>query len=255
MLVSVIIPTYNCGKYIEESIKSVIAQSIKDWEIQIVDDCSTDNTEMILKPYIEKYPSIHYHKLSCNSGPAIARTEAIKYAGGKYIAFLDSDDLWLPNKLEKQIAYMESKQINFCCTAYSQINEKGQCIGVALFPPEETTYKKCILLGDPIGNLTVMYNQERLGKFEVPYIMKRNDYALWLKILHYTHACYGMQEILANYRVRDNSVSSNKLALAKYHWILYFRIEKHNFFRSAFEVSCWAFVKSTGIGLNKKTFD
>ena len=103
-LVSVIMPTFNCGQYIIQSIESVIAQTVTDWELLIVDDCSTDNTAEVLKPYLEKYPNIHYYVLPQNGGPAVARTEAMKRATGKYIAFLDSDDLWMPDKLEKQIA-------------------------------------------------------------------------------------------------------------------------------------------------------
>ena len=103
MLVSVIMPTYNCGKYILQSLDSVIAQTVTDWEVQIVDDCSTDNTAEVLKPYLEEYPNIHYYILPQNKGPAVARTEAMNHATGKYIAFLDSDDLWSPDKLEKQM--------------------------------------------------------------------------------------------------------------------------------------------------------
>lgn len=113
VLVSVIMPTYNCGKYISESIESVLHQTVTDWEIQIVDDCSTDNTIEVLKPYLEKYSNIHYYKLPQNSGPAVARTEAIKRATGKYVAFLDSDDLWKPQKLEKQISFMKKTVRNF----------------------------------------------------------------------------------------------------------------------------------------------
>ena len=106
-LVSVIMPTYNCAAYIGTSIESVISQTVTDWEIQIVDDCSTDDTQSVLQPYLKKYPNIHYYCLLENGGPAVARTEAIKRAAGKYIAFLDSDDLWFPDKLEKQISFME----------------------------------------------------------------------------------------------------------------------------------------------------
>lgn len=118
MLVSVIMPTYNCGKYILQSLDSVIAQTVTDWEIRIVDDCSTDNTAEVLKPYLEKYTNIHYYVLPQNGGPAVARTEAMKRATGKYIAFLDSDDLWMPDKLEKQIAFMEKNGAKFSATGY-----------------------------------------------------------------------------------------------------------------------------------------
>ena len=252
-LVSVIMPTYNCGKFITKSIDSVIAQTVTDWEIEIVDDCSTDDTVDIIKPYLEKYPNIHYFCLPQNGGPAAARTEAIKRATGKYCAFLDSDDLWNPDKLEKQIAFMEKTGAKFSCAAYGQMNEDGENLHVVMVPPSKTDYKKCIRLSNPIGNLTVMYDQEALGKFEVPPIRKRNDFALWLQILKKTEYCYGMEEVLGTYRLgRSGSVSHNKLAQAKFHWQLYHEIEKHNIFRSSYELFCWAFVKGTGIGLDKR---
>jgi len=231
----------------------VIAQTVTDWEIQIVDDCSMDDTEAVLKPYLDKYSSIHYYRLPENRGPAVARTEAIKRAAGKYIAFLDSDDLWTPDKLEKQIAFMKQSGVDFCCTAYACIDEEGNDLLTVCTPPEKTDYRKCIRLSNPMGNLTVMYDQEKLGKFEVPAIRKRNDFALWLQILKKTKYCYGMTDILATYRMgRSGSVSSNKIKQAKYHWQLYYEIEGHNIVRSAYELCCWAFVKGTGIGLNKK---
>lgn len=253
MLVSVIMPTYNCADYILMSIDSVIAQTVKDWEMEIVDDCSTDVTYKLIEPYLEKYPNIHYHCLSQNSGPAIARTEGIKRAVGKYIAFLDSDDVWMPQKLEKQIFFMEKNKATFSCTAYAQMDEYGNDLHTIMIPPEKTDYKTCIHLSNPIGNLTVMYNQEILGKFKVPPIKKRNDFALWLQILKKTDYCYGMEDVLGIYRLgRRGSVSSHKLKQIKYHWELYHEIEKHNVIRSAYEVGCWAFVKGTGIGLNKR---
>ena len=253
MLVSVIMPTYNCGKYILQSIESVIAQTITDWEIQVVDDCSTDDTKEILKPYLAKYPSIHFYRLPKNGGPSIARTEAIKRATGKYIAFLDSDDLWKPDKLEKQIAFMEHTGAKFSCTAYALMDAEGNERHIAIVPPKKIGYKKCIQLSNPIGNLTVMYNQDALGKFEVPLIKKRNDFALWLQILKKTEYCYGMDEVLGIYRLgREGSVSYHKLAQFKYHWQLYHKIERHGVTRSFYETICWAFVKGTGIGIDKR---
>lgn len=254
--VSVIMPTYNCGKYIAESVQSVCAQTMPDWELIIVDDCSTDNTQEILQPYLQKFPNIHYYKLEQNSGPAVARTAAIQKATGKYIAFLDSDDLWLPEKLEKQIAFMRKKDVVFSCTAYEIMDEKGKRLHTAWIPPEKTDYKKCVRLSDPIGNLTVMYDQEVLGKFAVPAIKKRNDFALWLQILKRTGYCAGYAEVLAVYRLgRKTSVSTNKLYLAKYHWQLYHKIEGMNVLASISAMMCWAFVKGTGIGLKKVRVD
>ena len=253
VLVSVIMPTYNSGKFIAESIDSVIGQSVTDWEILIVDDHSTDNTVEILRPYIKNFPNIHYYRLPMNSGPAVSRTEAIKHASGKYCAFLDSDDLWMPDKLEKQIVFMEKSGVKFSCTAYRKIDEKGRDLHTVIFPPKKTSYKKCILLSNPIGNLTVMYDQESLGKFEVPLIRKRNDFALWLQVLKKTPFCYGMSDVLGIYRSgRVGSVSYNKIAQAKYHWQLYHEIEGHGLIRSVCEIGCWAFVKGTGFGLKKK---
>jgi len=251
-LVSVIMPTYNCAKFIAESIDSVLAQTLTDWELEIVDDCSTDNTYEILKPYLDKYPAIHYFRLSKNGGPAVARTEAIRRSNGKYIAFFDSDDLWHADKLEKQIAFMEKNNCDFSCTAYCQMDEDGNSLHRACFPPVKTDYGRMLRLSNPIGNTTVIYNSEKLGKYAVPPIRKRNDFALWLKILKDTRFCLGMQEVLATYRIRKNSVSSNKLSQIKYHWQLYREIEKLNVFKSAFYVFCWAFVKGTGIGLKRK---
>lgn len=252
VLVSVIMPTYNCGKFIAEAIDSVLAQSMTDWEIQIVDDCSTDNTQEIVGAYQEKHQNIHYYRLPENSGPAVARTEAMKRAKGKYIAFLDSDDRWHPEKLEKQIRYMTENNISFSCTAYGQMDEAGKELPLLCIPPKKTNYQKMLRLSNPIGNSTVMYDRTVLGDFEVPVIKKRNDFALWLQILKKTPYCGGIDQTLAMYRVRSNSVSSRKLQQIKYHWYLYHEIEKLGFIRSCWYVFCWAFVKGTGIGLNRK---
>lgn len=253
MLVSVIMPTYNCSDYIVQSIQSVISQTLDEWEIQIVDDCSTDQTWEKLQQYLKQYPNIHYHRLPHNSGPAAARTEAIRRSNGKYIAFLDSDDLWMPDKLEKQIMFMMKSGVRFSCTAYRQMDAAGKELRTVVVPPAKTDYQKCIRLSNPIGNLTAMYDQEALGKFEVPPIRKRNDFALWLQILKKVDFCYGMEEVLGIYRLgRTGSVSRNKLVQAAYHWQLYHEIEHHSVVRSAYELGCWAFVKGTGIGLDRR---
>ncbi len=255
VLVSVIMPTYNCGKYIAESIESVIAQTETDWEMQIVDDCSTDNSMEIISKYVNKYPNkIFCTQLITNGGPAVARTEAIRRAKGKYIAFLDCDDVWKPEKLERQISFMRHTGASFSATAYEQMNEEGTSKNIALFPPEKCNYKKMLRLSNPIGNTTVIYDQEALGKYEVPRIRKRNDFALWLKILKDCTYCYGLQEVLASYRVRSDSISSNKLKQAKYHWYLYRKLEGMNMVKSVWYVCCWAWVKGTGIGIDRRNF-
>lgn len=253
MLVSVIMPTYNCGRYIAQSIESVLAQTVTDWEIQIVDDCSTDNTAKVLQPYLVQYPNIHYYRLPQKGGPAVARTEAIRRATGKYVAFLDSDDIWTSDKLEKQIAFMERTGAKFSATGYALMDVEENSLHTVFIPPKKTDYKKMIRLSNPIGNLSAMYDQEALGKFEVPLIEKRNDFALWLQILKRTDYCYGMEDVLGTYRAgRPGSISSRKLKQAKYHWQLYHKIEGHNIVRSICEMICWAWVKGTGIGLDKR---
>lgn len=251
-LVSVIMPTYNCAKYIAEAIQSVIDQTMPDWEIQIADDASTDNTQDVLKPYLEKYPRIHYTRLDKNNGAAAARAAALARANGKYVAFLDSDDLWYPEKLEKQIAYMQRTGYSFSCTGYEWLDMNGRKKGITLIPPAKTDYKKMVRLSCPIGNLTVMYDQDQLGKQTYPRVGRCEDMALWLRLLKQTPGCGGMTDILAGYRIREGSASRKKLSLAKYIWQIYRDCEGKSVLYSCYGLFCWAFVKGTGIGLCKK---
>ncbi len=245
-LVSIITPTYNCGKFISETIDSVLRQSYENWEMIIVDDCSTDNTKEIVETYIKQDNRIKYYLLDVNSGAAIARTKAMELAKGKYMAFLDSDDLWTPDKLEKQILFMKKNDYNFTCTAYEQIDEKGILLNKIIKTVSKTDYNR-LLLDCPVGNSTVMYNVERLGKFVVPNIRKRNDDALWLQILKKEKYIYGMDNILMKYRIRSNSISSNKIQLVKYHWKLYREIEHLSIPRSLFHIVCWGILKTLKI--------
>ena len=241
-LVSIIMPTYNCAKFIGRTIESAQAQTYKNWEMIIVDDCSKDNTEEVVSEYAKNDDRIKYHMLDKNSGAAVARTEAMRLANGAYMAFLDSDDLWLPDKLEKQIAFMENNGYAFSCTAYEQIDEDDKLLGKIIKTVKKTSYNR-LLLDCPVGNSTVVYNVEKMGKFEVPNIRKRNDDALWLQMLKKEKYIWGMSDVLMRYRIRQNSISSNKLQLIKYHWILYREIEHLNVFRSAFHVCYWCFLK------------
>lgn len=239
-LVSIIMPTYNCAKFIGKTIESVIAQTYENWELIIVDDCSKDNTEEVVSKY--KDNRIKYHRLENNSGAAVARTEAMKKARGSYMSFLDSDDLWKKDKLEKQLEFMNKNNYNFTCTEYEQIDEEGNKLNKVIKVKKRADYNR-ILLDCPVGNSTVMYNVEKLGKFEVPNIRKRNDDALWLQILKKEKYIYGMPDILMEYRIRSNSISSNKLSLVKYHWQLYREIEHLSVFRSVFHICWWEMIK------------
>ena len=235
-LVSIITPAYNCAKFIGESIDSVIKQTYENWEMIIVDDCSTDNTDEIINKYTAD-ARIKYIKLKENAGAANARNRAMQEAQGKYMAFLDSDDIWRKDKLQKQIDLMKKNDYNIVCSSYEHINEKGEKINKIIRCKKRVNYNS-MLLSCPVGNSTMVYNVEKLGKFEVPNIKKRNDYALWLKMLKKEQYVYGLDEVLMEYRIRENSISSNKLDLVKYHWYLYRKIEKLSIIRSAFHV-CW----------------
>ena len=239
-LISIITPTYNCAKFIGKTIESVLSQTYKNWEMIIVDDASKDNTEEIVSNY--KDDRIRYIRLTENSGAAIARTRAMQEAKGKYMAFLDSDDLWKSNKLESQIKFMMDNNYNFICSSYEQIDEQGNKNGKIIKCKKKVDYNG-VLLSCPVGNSTVMYNVEKLGKFEVPNIRKRNDDALWLRMLKKEQYIYGQDEVLMEYRIRQNSISSNKLDLVKYHWYLYREIEHLSVFRSAFHIVVWGIIK------------
>lgn len=241
-LVSIITPTYNCGKFIGETIESVQNQTYQNWEMIIIDDQSTDNTKETVSRYSDKDHRIKYYLLEENSGAAVARTKAMELASGKYMAFLDSDDLWDSSKLIKQISFMKNNNYSFTCTAYEQIDEASKSLNRVIKTIPKTDYNR-LLLDCPVGNSTVMYDVEKLGKFQVPNIRKRNDDALWLQILKKEKNIYGMNDVLMKYRIRENSISSNKLQLVKYHWILYREIENLSILRSLFHITVWAFIK------------
>lgn len=239
-LISIITPTYNCAQFIGETIKSVINQTYTNWEMIIVDDASNDNTEEVVKSI--KDERIKYIRLKENSGAATARNIAMENASGKFMAFLDSDDIWIKDKLEKQVKFMIDNNYNFTCTAYEKMNEKGDSLNKVFKPKKKADYNR-ILLDCPVGNSTVMYNVSHLGKFQVPNIRKRNDDALWLQILKKEKFIYGMPDILMKYRIRNNSISSNKLSLVKYHWYLYRKIEHLSVIRSVFHICWWGIIK------------
>lgn len=245
-LVSIVMPTYNCGAFIAESIECCIAQSWQNWELIIVDDCSTDDTAEVVASYSERDPRVRYHCLDVNSGAAVARTKAMELAQGRYIAFLDSDDLWPPEKLSRQIAFMEKNGYPFSCTDYLQIEEDGTPTGKRIRCKDRAGYNN-ILMTCPVGNSTVIYDASNLGKFAVPNIRKRNDDALWLQILKKTPYIYGLHEDLMMYRIRSASLSRNKLQLVKFHWKLYREVEHLSVPRSIFHIICWGFIKLFGI--------
>lgn len=240
-LVSIITPCYNSEVFIEGTIKSVINQTYENWEMLITDDGSIDNSIKIIESYISKDSRIKLFKIK-NSGAAVARNTSIKHALGKYIAFLDSDDLWFSKKLEKQILFMEKNNHALTYTSYQKITEEGiKCGGVMNFH-KSLTYSN-MLKSNKIGCLTAVYNQELLGKVYMPLIRKRQDYALWLKILKKTPHAYGIDEYLASYRIRIFSISSKKTEMLKWNWKLFREIERKNMLYSFYYVLCNVVIK------------
>lgn len=243
-IVSIITPLYNSELYIERTIESVLNQSYNNWELIIVDDCSTDNGLSIVGNYVKTDNRIKVLKNEQNSGAAISRNKAIELAQGKYIAFLDSDDQWDKYKLEKQVAFMEKRDIDFSFTYYNHIDEAGKEISKTVNLPSKVDYVST-MKSNKIGCLTAMYNQESLGKFFMKNIRKRQDYTLWLQLLKKTKYAYCLPEILATYTVRKGSISSNKWSLIKYHWHIYRHIEKQSFFKSVYYLSYYIFARLT----------
>jgi glycosyltransferase involved in cell wall biosynthesis len=244
-LISIITPLYNSEEFISETIKSVLDQSYKNWEMIIIDDCSNDNGVNIVNSYQEKNDNIKLVQLSKNSGAAVARNEGIKLAKGRYIAFLDSDDLWHPEKLKKQISFMEKNDYGFTYTNYQKMTESGDLTDVIVESPSKLDYKKA-LHTNYIGCLTAIYDTEKLGKLYMPEIRKRQDYGLWLKILKQVNG-YGLDENLAYYRGRYNSVSANKFKLIKYNWRLYREIENLSVLRSSYYILYTIMIKLFGL--------
>lgn len=223
-LVSIIMPSYNTALYIEETIQSVLNQTYPNWELIIVDDCSTDNTDEVLEKI--KDPRIHYLKNEKNSGAAVSRNKALRKAKGQWIAFLDSDDLWMPNKLEKQIRFMEENGYAFSYTNYEEIDVNGNKTGVTVTGPKKITKTGMFNYCWP-GCLTVMYNAEKVGLIQIEDIKKNNDYAMWLKVCKKVN-CYLLDEYLAQYRKgRSGSISTHSIKIMiGWHYRLYHEAEK-----------------------------
>lgn len=226
-LVSIITPVYNCESMIEETIQSVINQTYKNWELILVDDCSPDNSNTIIEKYMKNDKRIRYIKLKENSGAAIARNTALKNSNGRFIAYLDADDLWKSEKLEKQIKYMIDNDYAFTCTDYEKIDEQGKSLNKIVKIPKKVNYN-LFLRNTIIQTVGVMVDTKKTGKdiLVMPNIRRRQDAATWCQLLKADFDCYEVPENLSYYRVVNNSLSSNKFKAAKGTWFLYRNIER-----------------------------
>lgn len=238
-LVSVIIPTFNAAEFIEETINSVLQQSYSNFEILITDDSSSDDTWNILMDYSKKDKRIKVFRLTKNCGPGVARNNSIKHAEGRFIAFCDSDDQWLPDKLRKQISFMNEKDCALSYSSYKIIDESGNDKGQVL--SKKSVDYRVMLRNNYIGCLTAMYDTEKVGKMFMPKIRKRQDWALWLNILKKTDKAYGILEPLAIYRLHDNSISTNKIKLVKYNYAIYRKIEDFSTVKSLVRIFLFFF--------------
>jgi len=242
-LVSIITPSYNSAPYIKETIESVLQQTHSNWEMIIVDDCSTDKSRDIIAEYSKQDSRIKLLKNKINLGVAKSRNCAIKEAEGDYIALLDSDDIWLSNKLEKQLELMQKENVLMSFSAYNTINEDGEEIG--FFPINEKVTYSDMLKTSSIGTLTTIYNAKKLGKLYFDEI-GHEDYLYKLNILKQIDYAQGIKEPLAKYRIVQSSLSSNKIKAALWQWKIYRDIEKIPLFKSIYY-----FINYTYNGLTK----
>ena len=246
-LVSVIMPSWNTAEYIGESIRSVEKQTYRNWELLIVDDCSTDGTEEVVRPYLSD-PRIRFFRNAVNMGAALTRNRALRQARGEWIAFLDSDDLWLPEKLEKQIEFMNRKGCVFSYHEYVKIDGEGRPLNIYVSGPDLVDRRRMYEY-DYIGQLTMMYSAAHFGLIQIRDIKKNNDYAIRLQLYKKPGTlCFLLKENLAEYRVRKQSISHDRLAKKlKSHYDL-FHICDEREAPAAFWYAC----RNMWFGLQKK---
>ena len=224
-LVSVITPAHNAERFLADTVRSVQAQTYQHWELWIVDDVSTDGTAAIAAGFAQDDRRVRHLRLDENLGPAGARNAGMDAATGRYVAFLDADDLWLPTKLEMQIAFMSRTGSHFSYTAYRMIDEDGTLIGRPVRVPEAIDYRG-LLRNTTIGCLTVMLDRDHIGPARMPALRRHEDLALWYDILKRGFVAHGLQEDLARYRIVRGSRSRDKLATAAHMWKVYRDVEK-----------------------------
>ncbi|GEL10374.1 Glycosyl transferase family 2 [Flavobacterium glycines] len=231
-LVSVVIPTFNSEKYISDTIISVQNQSYQNWEIILVDDGSTDTTRTIITTFLTD-KRIQFYPLGKNSGTGVARNFGVTKAAGKYIAFLDADDLWKPEKLEKQIDFLKKNNLAFTFSFYDCIDEQGNSLNKRVEAPRNLSYSQ-LFFCNYVGNLTGIYDVDYFGKIAIPSIRKRQDWMHWLTILKKIKTAKPVPESLAIYRIRENSLSTSKTALIQYNFAVYRQFHGFNLVLAVF---------------------
>lgn len=239
-LVSIITPTYNSAKFIAETIQSVQNQTYSNWEMIIVDDGSSDETIAVVKRIQETEHRIHFIEQIQNVGPAITRNKGIETAKGKYLTFLDADDIWFTDFIENSIKTIQKTGIPFVFSSYRRSNEQLEFVYSDFLVPQKVTYTD-ILKTNSISCLTAFLDVEVVGKKFMPIIHKRQDMGLWLKYLKEIPFAYGIQAPKAIYRIRKNSLSRKKSHLIKYQWQFYREVEKLSVLQSIYYMWHWMY--------------
>jgi len=237
-LVSVIMPVHNAEEYVGEAIGSVLSQTYPDWEL-VVDDCSSDGSFSVVKRYAERNSRIRLFQTASSSGsPVLPRNMGVEAARGRYIAFLDSDDVWLPDKLRNQLPLFEEDGVAVVFSDYEKMTEAGQRSGRVIRAPRETDYRR-LLRGNVIGNVTGVYDSYKVGKvFFQP--VHHEDYVLWLSILKRGYVARNTGTVTALYRLRKQSVSSNKWKVLGWQWHIYVQVEQIHPLRASCLFACYA---------------
>ncbi|WP_029271373.1 glycosyltransferase family 2 protein [Flavobacterium sp. KJJ] len=241
-LVSIITPTFNTEKYIRATLQSVIDQSYQNWELILVDDASTDQTVAIIKEYAQNDSRIKLTELTKNSGNGFARNVALEKANGKYIAYLDADDLWFTTKLEKQIQFLKANNLPFTFSFYDCIDEDGNSLNKRVEAPLNLTYNQ-LFFCNYVGNLTAIYDADYFGKIVIKATQKRQDWRLWLTILKQIKQTKPVPEPLAFYRIRKDSISSSKFKLIKHNFGVYRDFHGFNFVSSVLLMTRFLFTQ------------
>ena len=233
--ISIVIPVFNAELYITNTIQSIVNQSYKNWELLLIDDCSNDNSSHVIKKLMSKDNRIKYYKLETNSGPAIARNKGIELANGDFICFLDADDYWQKDKLEKQLTFMVKKDIEFSYHSYAFCDNDGFPVGKNVIAKKKLSYNE-FLKNNIISTITVMFDLSKIDKdlIFMPNIRYVEDMACWLNVLRHGYIAYGISDIYSFYRKVPNSDSSHKIATQKQLWYLYRKYEKMSVLKAAY---------------------
>ena len=223
-LVSIVMPTYNSSEFVVESIFSIQAQTYTNWELLITDDCSSDKTVKLIQNLASMDSRIKVFQLTENGGAGVARNHSLEKAAGRYIAFLDSDDLWAPEKLEKQLMFMAQLNADFSFTAYNHIDIAGDFLKKIEVPA--SVDHRSLLIGNVIATSTVIIRREAFQDLNMPNFPRAQDFALWLKLLREVAKAYGLKESLSDYRVTPNTGNRRKFFALKYLYNIFTKQEK-----------------------------